>query len=387
MNHRLNLLFLAAALVALLAAPVEAAGIAYKGEGYRLRLPRGFQRAPSSRGSELQGRIQALMSGSGLPLTGAPKARVFSRIGTDMPATLVVLQFRVPEGSGTLDGDSFNPDQLQRAWDVAVGGSGREAVRDVRKEKLNALHTGVKATLVESQGGGVTTSVRLAVTAAHGYIYVLAYDAPSGTEIEHADAWEGVLGGLRLVAPGRDWGLYMKYGGIVAGCLVLLLAGWWLVLRPRHGELHPGRVGKADTQIRSVDGIGTFQQHSTEQAAETPSFLRPKELTNPLDIDPFASEDSAKLDPLPVPSVGEDWDPENDPAFAFPEEDDVPARPQTDYNQELVPQHSSWHDSGSPGATPAAPPPPAPEPAADAEEDGDMDATKITRNLDALFGD
>lgn len=380
MIRPLHHLLLAAACVALLAGPAAAAGIAYKGEGYRLRLPRGFQRAPSSRGSTLQGRIQALMSGSGLPLTGSPKARVFSRLGAGEPATLVVMQYRVPEASGHLDGADLNADHLQRAWDVAVGASGREAVRDVRKEKLNALHTGVKATLVESLGGGVTTSVRIAVAAAHGYIYVVAYDAPSGTEIEHADAWEGVLSGLRLVAPGRDWGLYMKYGGIVAGGLVLLMAGWWLVLRPRHGDLHPGQMGKHDTHIRSVDGIGTFQQHSPEQTAEMPSFLKPKELTNPLDIDPFASDDGQpKLDPLPVPSVGEDWDPENDPAFAFDEEEDAPIRPHTDYSQDLVRPHSPGNPSGGGAPKPA-------EPEAEAP-DGKMDASKISRNLDALFGD
>jgi len=272
-------------------------------------------------------------------------------------ATLVVLQYRVPEGSGLVDGTDLNAEQLSRAWAVAVGASGREAVRDVRKEQLNGMHTGVQATLVESVGPGDTSEVRVALTVAHGQILVLGYEASAGSELEKSETWRKILRGLVVVLPGRNWGLYIKYGLIVGVGLMGLLGAWWLVLRPRGGELWPGRTSKANTHIRSADGLGQFEP-APEVRPPEPSFLQKRPLTNPLDEDPFEPAAEVEVEPLAVPTVGVDWDPENDPAFAVP---DAPTRPQVGFGTPSAPAGRGLLEQG-----------------------GD---SEISSNLDALFGE
>lgn len=400
MTHRPAVPFLSAVLaVALLAGPALAGSLAVSGEGWRLHLPDGFQAAPASRGKELQTRIQSLVSSSGLALSGEPSARCFLRFGTDVPSTLVVLRYRVPEGAGT---PNLDPKVLSAAWDVAVGASGRQAVRDVRHGKLSGLHDGVHAALHEAGRGGVTSVVRLAMATAHEQLIVLAYDAPSGTDLEHTAVWSRVLASLRIVQPGVDWMLYLTYGGIIAGGLFLLLFGWWAVSRPRRGPRHPSLANPlGESGIRVADGMGLYDPAPDTSAVSsvadpTPRAPAPAEGVGLFDTPEPDSILTPRPDapprevaiPADVPTMGESWDPSNDPAFAEPEEE-APLRPQLDYGSASTAQPAAPPPPEPTGEARRAPePPPAPPaPVDEATDQAAKDADsklRISRNLDFI---
>lgn len=386
---RRSIAILSAALItALVIAPGAAAiDLVVAGDGWRLRLPEGFQPAPSSRGKDLQARIQGLIKASGLPVTGEPGVRAFLRFGTNVPSTLVVLRYRVPDGVET---PTLDPDALGQAWDVAVGASGRQKVKDVRADELNTLlPMGLQATLHEVGRDGAPRSVRLAMVANHGQIVVLAYEAPAGTDLEHTAVWHRLLGSLRVVEPSVDWMLYIKYGGFIAGGLFLLLLGWWLVLRPRRGPRYPGANPLGESGIRVMDGMGTYD----ELEAASPE---PEVETRPL-LDVLAEKHpepagAPEPDLTGAPTMGESWDPADDPAFATPppvpaaepEEDEAPLRPQMEYGATSAP-------APVPPSKPAVEA--APEPAAQAAETAEAgpdekpaeDAKlRISRNLDFI---
>lgn len=312
-------------LLACFAAPVAANGLV-RGDGFRFRVPPELQTSPSAKSQALRHEMETLVSGSALPVSGAPdfRCRVNKGDGVQL-GTLVSLCYRLPAGTGITDVAQIEGERLQLGLEAIDPDRNRPQPR-IKQREIGRQRIGLE---VQLNSAGAPGEIWCVLAVENDHLLLLAYqrELPSDSD---AAWWGATLSSIHLEQHGAQVGLTNTILG--AGALIALLLLWLTIRLVRHRRsLGPmgGSIIMAGgaSGIRAADGLALDQDSLSDSAldlgGETPEQEQeeeePEEAPYPFRFGlPPLEEATPAPAPAPEGSVPEPPRREPEPAIAAP---------------------------------------------------------------------
>lgn len=213
------------------AAVGHAEGREASAEGWRLFLPEGFRAAPSSVGARRAEQVGALVSSTGVPLSGGPTQRQFVLRGSEGElAVLSVFHYRLIQGVEIPSVRALDLEAVTRTLELTAREIGELEVQRVDRSRINAIAEGIRV-VVEERVEGALSEFRFVIVIQSGSVVVVVFEASDAAPFDPPETWKRLLASLRIERPqpGPERWVPMAVGGF--GLLILLVVGVYFLRR------------------------------------------------------------------------------------------------------------------------------------------------------------